>query len=369
MAPGFLKFEECFMERIWGGAQLRHVLDKDVPNDKTIGESWMIADHADHTSVVREGPFSGCTLHQLLEGDRIGLLGVNAAPTRDGRFPLLLKLIDAGEDLSIQVHPDDELAERLGEPDSGKTEMWHILGTEGDSRILLGFQTGVTREAFEKCLLEGGDIAGLMGSFPVRGGESFFVAAGTAHAIGSGALLAEIQQNSNITYRLFDYNRKDNKGRPRELHLEKGLQAIRFHDAQQGPSTPLRIAEGGVTREFLAACRYFAAEKVHLDGWREYAGPCSSFHILLPLEETLTLEEDAGACSLEYGEAALVPAAMPRWRIAGGGAYLDYYVPNLHEDILLPLRRHGYSDNQISQVDGIQKEAASVEHWHENVNL
>lgn len=356
MEPGFLKFDECFMERIWGGDQLRRILGKAVSDGKTIGESWMIADHAEHTSVVCEGPFSGCTLHQLLEGDRIGLLGVNASPTRDGRFPLLLKLIDAGEDLSVQVHPDDKLAERLGEPDAGKTEMWHLLAAEGDCRIVLGLQPGVTRETLEQCLRDGGDVLGLTGSFPVSGGESFFVPAGMVHAIGAGALLAEIQQNSNITYRLFDYNRKDNKGRPRELHLKKGLQAIRFPEAPAGLSAPLRIVESGVIREFLAACRYFAVEKVLPGERREYAGPCSSFHILLSTENTLMLEADSGGCRLPRGEAALVPASMPGWCVVGPGAFLDYYVPNLYEDVIVPLRHSGYVDNQIMLLGGVRGE-------------
>ncbi len=353
MAPGFLKFEECFMERIWGGDQMRRMLNKAVPSGKTIGESWMISDHAAHISVVSEGPLAGRTLHQLLERDSMALLGVNAAPTRDGKFPLLLKLIDAGQDLSVQVHPDDELAYQLGEQDMGKTEMWHVLETEGQCRIMLGLRAGVTREILAKCLRDGGDVIGLMGQLPVRGGESFHVPSGTVHAIGGGVLLAEIQQNSNVTYRLFDYNRRDADGKRRELHLEKGLQAIRFQEALVRPSTALRVVESGATREFLAACRYFAAEKVWPGGRRVYVGPAGSFHILLSLEASLTLEGDTGACRLQRGEAALVPAAMPAWQVVGRGAYLEYYVPDLKEDVIQPLKRHGYADAQILQLGGV----------------
>jgi len=352
MDPGFLKFEECFMERIWGGGQLRRVLGKAVPASKTIGESWVIADHAEHTSVVKEGPLAGWTLHEVLEQDREGLLGVHAVLTHDGRFPLLLKLIDAAQDLSVQVHPDDELARRLGEPDAGKTEMWHLLAAEGACRIVLGLRPNITRELLEQCLRDGGDVLDLMGVFPVTGGESFFVPAGTVHAIGAGALLAEIQQNSNITYRLFDYNRLGKDGRPRELHLEKGLQAARFQETPTGPSTPLRVEEGGVTRAFLAACGYFAAEKVWPNGRRDYTGPAGSFHILLSLEETIVLEGNASTCPVERAEAVLVPASMPGWHVVGQGAYLEYYVPDLNEDVIQPLRRHGYSDAQIRQLGG-----------------
>ena len=193
------------MERIWGGDQMRRMLNKAVPSGKTIGESWMISDHAAHISVVSEGPLAGRTLHQLLERDSMALLGVNAAPTRDGQFPLLLKLIDAGQDLSVQVHPDDELAYQLGEQDMGKTEMWHVLETEGQCRIMLGLRRDVTREALEQCLRDGGDVIGLMGQLPVRGGESFHVPSGTVHAIGGGVLQPAI--NSLITKRVADNER------------------------------------------------------------------------------------------------------------------------------------------------------------------
>lgn len=350
--PGFLKFEETFMDRIWGGNQLKRILGKEIPEDRCIGESWLVSDHAACESVVKEGEYRGRTLRELMELDSAGLLGLNAAPARDGRFPLLLKLIDAGDDLSIQVHPDDEQADQLGEPDVGKTEMWHILGTEGDCRIILGLRSGVSRRMLENRLRDGGDIEELMGRFPVRGGESFFVAAGTAHAIGGGALLAEIQQNSNITYRLFDYNRKDKNGQPRELHLDKGLSVMRFDDAQEDIVTPVRVEAGNVAREFLAACRYFAAEKVFPGGCFSYAGRGKSFHILLSLEETLALENDTGSCTLPRGEAALIPASMSAWQVAGKGAYLDYYVPNLYEDIVAPLRQSGYADSRIARLDG-----------------
>ena len=197
MKPCFLKFEEQYMERIWGGTQLRRVLGKPVPADRVIGESWMIADHPACESVVAEGPCAGRTLRQVMELDAPGLLGANASPTAGGRFPLLLKIIDAAEDLSVQVHPDDEQARTLGERDSGKTEMWHILGAEGPCEIALGFRPGITRDALEACLREGGDAAGLLARFPVRGGESIFVRAGMAHAIGAGARLR--RSNRTVT--------------------------------------------------------------------------------------------------------------------------------------------------------------------------
>jgi len=352
MKPCFLKFEEQYMERIWGGTQLRRVLGKPVPTDRVIGESWMIADHPACESVVAEGPCAGRTLRQVMELDAPGLLGANASPTAGGRFPLLLKIIDAAEDLSVQVHPDDEQARTLGERDSGKTEMWHILGAEGSCEIALGFRPGITRDALEACLREGGDAAGLLARFPVRGGESIFVRAGMAHAIGAGALLAEIQQNSDITYRLFDYNRTDASGSPRELHLEKGLAVTRLTEAPGDFVSPLSFRRGDVQRELLTACRYFAAEKVLLDGPCDYSDPGRSFHILFCVDGALKLEGCEDACEVTRGEVALAPAAMSAWHVSGAGAFLDYYVPDLWEDVILPLRREGYSDAEILALGG-----------------
>ena len=287
-----------------------------------------------------------------METDAPGLLGANASPTAEGRFPLLLKLIDAAKDLSVQVHPDDEQAQRFGERDSGKTEMWHILGAEGSCEIALGFRPGVTRDRLEACLREGGDAADLLARFRVQGGESIFVRAGMAHAIGGGALLAEIQQNSDITYRLFDYNRTDASGNPRELHLEKGLAVTRLGEVCGGSVSPLSFRRGDVQRDLLTACRYFAAEKVLVDGMCGYDGPGRSFHILLSLDQTLRVEGDADPCELKRGEAVLVPASMQAWRVSGTGAFLDYYVPDLWEEVITPLRREGYTDAAILALGG-----------------
>ena len=340
------------MERIWGGTQLRRMLGKPVPADRVIGESWMVADHPACESIIVAGAYAGRTLRHVMEMDAPGLLGANAVTTAEGRFPLLLKLIDAAEDLSVQVHPDDEQARRLGERDTGKTEMWHILGAEGSCEIALGFLSGVTREMLEACLREGGDAAGLLRRFKVQGGESLFVRAGMAHAIGRGALLAEIQQNSNITYRLFDYNRTDATGKPRELHLEKGLAVARLGEVSNGWISPLSFHRGDIPRELLSACRYFAAERVQLHGSCNYSDPGRSFHILFCLRGTMKLEGGEDACEVKWGEAVLVPASMPAWRVSGTGAFLDYYVPDLLEDIILPLRREGYTDMEILALGG-----------------
>ena len=237
MEPGFLKFEECFMERIWGGDQLRRVLGKAVPDGKIIGESWMIADHAEHTSVVKEGPFSGCTLHQLMEKDRIGLLGANAATTGDGRFPLLLKLIDAAEDLSIQVHPDDEQVLKYGTDRFGKTECWYIIDAQKDSELIIGFKQDVTNQDIKNSL-NNGNLLSLLNTVKVYPGQVYLIPSGTVHAIMGKTLLYEIQQTSDTTFRLYDWDRKDKAGSSRQLHVKEALEVS---DKKSYPSYHDRI--------------------------------------------------------------------------------------------------------------------------------
>ena len=347
MQFGILKFRETYMKRIWGGDKLQRVLGRNIHEAGPIGEAWLIADHPTCESVVAEGDHDGHTLRELMETDRDALLGTHAQPTKDGRFPLLLKLIDAGDVLSVQVHPDDACALRLDEQDGGKTEMWHVLEADPESTLISGLSENTTRAAFEAALAAG-DPAPLMRSFPVAAGDSVFVAAGAVHAIGAGMLLAEIQQNSDITYRLFDWNRVDQNGVPRALHLKQGLEAMDFTCDHGGRVAPLRYTTSGTVREVLAACPYFAAERIWVQGRAYFDTRGASFHIILTLDDVVSLVGTDTGCVLNRGEAALVPASVAEWHLEGAGSVLDYYVPGLDMDISMPLRRHGYSEAQIA---------------------
>lgn len=351
MSVGILTFLPVFMERIWGGDKLSAYLGREPDTDARIGEAWLVSDHAACASTVAEGLHAGKTLRQLMEAHGSKLLGDRVSPTPDGRFPLLLKLIDAGDILSVQVHPDDEQAIRLGEPDVGKTEMWHVLEADMGATLTSGLCAGVTQAGFSRRLRQG-DVAPLLRRFAVAPGDSVFVAAGTIHAIGAGILLAEIQQNSDITYRLFDWNRVGADGQPRELHIDKALAVLDFSAAHGGRVAPLRYTEGTVVREVLSACRYFAAEKVSLHGEADFNTGGTSFHIVLSLEAPLTLRTENNACELRPGAAALIPGAAGAWQAVGRGTFLDYYVPYLPTDIIEVLRRHGYADEQIALLGG-----------------
>ena len=186
-----LRFEEKYFERLWGGDKLKSLFDKDVPEGKPIGEAWLIADHRVHESIIAEGPHQGKTLRQLLETDPERILGTRPQLTFQGRFPLLLKILDAHEVLSVQVHPDDAYARHLGEDDVGKTEMWHVLQADANSELICGLAPSVTPEAFTRAVADG-SIEDLMVRLPAREGMSVFVPAGMVHAAGRGVVLVEI---------------------------------------------------------------------------------------------------------------------------------------------------------------------------------
>ncbi len=241
-------FEPLFMERLWGGRRLETLFGKHLPATARIGESWEVVDREDAQSVVHEGPLQGLTLHELWTDHRAAIFGpdVPDAP----RFPLLFKLLDAQDRLSVQVHPRPDNAALLGgEP---KTEMWYILDALLDSDLYAGLKRGVTRADFELALREG-RAAELIHHFPIKAGDSIFIPSGRIHAIGTGNVIFEVQQNSDTTYRVFDWNRLGLDGQPRALHIDESLQSIDFNDFEPAV-TPLG-------RELLADCEFFHVEK------------------------------------------------------------------------------------------------------------
>jgi mannose-6-phosphate isomerase len=237
------------MERVWGGSRLAEMPGKDAPAGAPIGESWELVDRPDAQSVVARGPFIGTTLHDLWTVFRKDVFGT-AVPDSP-RFPLLAKILDAQETLSVQVHPPARLAEELkGEP---KTEMWYLLDAARDAELFAGFRRGTTRADFEQALAKG-NVADLLHRVPVRAGDAMFIPSGRCHAIGAGCLIVEIQQNSDTTYRVFDWNRTGLDGKPRALHVAESLASIDFEDHEPA------LAKSGT--ETVASCAEF-----HVEHW------------------------------------------------------------------------------------------------------
>lgn len=318
---GLLTFHEQYFERIWGGQRLRTLFGKPIPPDKPIGEAWLVSDHPSAVSVVKQGPHAGRTLHDLVEQDADALLGSASKLTPHGRFPLLLKLLDSTDVLSVQVHPDDATAARLGEPDVGKTEMWHILHADAGAKIICGTVPGTTPDAFKEAISVGRLEEHLV-SVEVHAGDSIMVDAGTVHAIGAGIVLAEIQQNSDLTYRLYDWNRVDSGGKPRALHIEKGLIATNFQLEPQilrGVSSKKEIP----FRRSLVSGRYFSVELLHLSGGVEI-DHSERFSIVLPVDDECTVSNETERTVLSVGDPVLVPACSENFTIEGRGRALLY---------------------------------------------
>lgn len=221
-----LVFNPIYQERVWGGRGLETSLQRDLPPDRPIGESWEIVDRPEANSVVGRGRRQGQTLAELRASDCAALMGPRWDPARP--FPILVKWLDCRERLSLQVHPPAEVAPRLGgEP---KTESWYVVEATSEAALLAGLRKGVTREQFEKTLKAGGDLEALVTRLPSRAGDALFVRSGRLHAIDAGNLILEIQQNSDTTYRVFDWNRTGLDGQPRQLHIEESMASIDFED-------------------------------------------------------------------------------------------------------------------------------------------
>jgi mannose-6-phosphate isomerase len=287
-----LTFEPIFMERIWGGRKLVELFGKKLPPNTRIGESWEIVDRPEAQSIVKEGPLKGKTLHELWSQHRKEVFGdLPPAP----RFPLLIKLLDAQEKLSLQVHPPEKIAAKLGgEP---KTECWYVASAEPGADLFVGFKESINREQFEKSL-RAGSAADHVHTIHVQQGDAMFLPAGRFHAVGAGNVLVEIQQNSDTTYRVFDWNRVDEKtGKPRQLHVDQALESIDFNDV-----APRLIEPKG---ELLVKHELFELQKWHLDSPRKVT-PRGQFAIVCCLTGSVSCAD----VDLRPGEFFLVPASL-----------------------------------------------------------
>ena len=309
-----LRFEPILKRLIWGGRRLSDVLGKRIGPETDYAESWEVADHRDDVSRVVGGPWAGLGLRDLLRSRGPEVLGPAIGPR--AQFPLLVKCIDARQVLSVQVHPDDELGRQLAD-DNGKTEAWVILDAEPGSLIYAGLKAGVTRADFQEAIASGA-VEPTLHRFPARAGDCILIPAGTVHAIGAGVLLAEVQQMSDATFRVHDWGRVGDDGRPRTLHLEEALASIDF---QAGPVGPVSVEPepiAGGTRERLAACEYFVLERLRLDGTAR-VGSAGRFTILLGLGGEAEVRHDGSAYPLAFGQTLLLPAAIGAREVAPRG--------------------------------------------------
>lgn len=321
---GPLEFTPLLKRIRWGGTRLGRVLGKPIGDASDAAESWEIVDHGDDQSVVLRGPHAGTTLHRLVREHGPALLGRNANLSQ---FPLLIKFLDATDRLSLQVHPNDDQVRAKHNRANGKTEAWVIIDAEPGSRIFAGLKPGVERAKLAEALKRG-DAENLLHSFPACRGDCIYLPAGTVHAIGEGILLAEIQQSSDITYRLFDWGRTGSDGKPRELHVAQGLECTDFERGPVNPVVPLQISSAPHLIEELVRCDHFVIRR-HALSTAATLERENRFHILMVISGEGRLEYGDETLPLTRGRSVLIPAVAPRIRIASRGeiSLLDTYLP------------------------------------------
>jgi mannose-6-phosphate isomerase len=302
-------FAPIFKDRIWGGRELERLYGKNIPHDKPIGEAWEISDRPGDASVIANGPLAGKSLRWLMENHAGEILG-DAKPAAQGRFPLLCKILDAREKLSLQVHPPaSKAAELKGEP---KTEMWFIADAAPGASLYVGLKAGVTRAEFEKKIADG-SVAECFHRIPVKAGDTMFLPSGRVHAIGDGLVIFEIQQNSDTTYRVFDWNRVGLDGKPRELHIAESLASIDFNDfAPKLVPAFYRQAPQFKFRQLVEDPLFNVQEMVF-----ENAGalkPAGQFlRIIAVVKGAATIHDAQSGISIELkpGQFGLIPACVP----------------------------------------------------------
>ena len=320
-----------FVERIWGARDLRPLFSKKIPKkDHPIGEVWMTGDDCEFAT----GEFAGRKLGEVWPALSSEWTGTSLSGLP--RIPLLVKFIFPKEKLSVQVHPGDDYARRneAAAGGVGKTEMWYVVSARPRASVRVGLRPEVTRESFAAAIAKGG-VEKLLRAIPLHPGEAVFVPAGTAHTICPGLVLCEIQQHSDITYRVFDYNRLGPDGKPRELHLQKALEVIDFGGSATtggGLCDPVRVRCGEVTETFYAACRYFAAECWEFRERIDAAASPEHFELLIVLKGRGRIQFTGGAESFGPADVWFMPAALGAYRLAPTfpAMLLRAYVPNLN---------------------------------------
>lgn len=310
-----MKLQPPLKDYLWGGNRLKNEYGKTAAFEK-VAESWELSCHKDGSSVIANGEYRGMPLPEWIEKQGRGVLGKNGEAF--SHFPVLVKLIDAADNLSVQVHPNDEYALQA-EGEYGKTEMWYVVDCEPGAKLLYGFRREVSKEELRR-RIEENTLLEVVNSVEVHPGDVFFIEAGTLHAIGAGILIAEIQQNSNTTYRIYDYGRLGKDGQPRELHIGKALEVVRRvpPERKPGPQGAPRIADG-YTDTLLSSCECFTARLLAVDSRAELTADTDTFHSLLCLEGKLVLRSNWGDMPVEKGDSIFLQAGYGEYVLEGAG--------------------------------------------------
>jgi mannose-6-phosphate isomerase len=301
-----LTFQPRFKERVWGGRELERLYGKNLPPDRPIGESWEISDRPGDASIVANGPLAGTNLRWLMENHGAEILG-GAKPAAEGRFPLLCKILDAREKLSLQVHPPAAKARELrGEP---KTEIWFVADAAAGACLYAGLKPGTTRQRFEEKIADG-TVADCFHRLPVKAGDTMFLPSGRVHAIGDGLVIFEIQQNSDTTYRVFDWNRMGLDGKPRDLHVAQSLASIDFNDFEPKLVDSQFVTDGAIQKRSLAADPLFNMEAWELDSAAAGSLKPNRLQVVAVTGGAVEVRGNGTLLNLTTGHFCLIPASL-----------------------------------------------------------
>lgn len=314
-----LQFAPILKERIWGGTKLGTILNKPIFSDRT-GESWEISTVDGDVSIVANGDFAGMSLNELIDAAPEAILGTEVYKRFGKQFPLLFKYLDAREDLSIQVHPNDELAKKRHNS-FGKTEMWYVLQADEDSRIIVGFkEKSNANEYLEN--LKNKTLLSILDDVKVDEGDVFFLETGTVHAIGAGLVIAEIQQTSDITYRLYDFDRVDADGNQRELHIDLALDAINYNKVNTHKKYNSVLNQSNS----VVDCPYFTTNFLPLDGAISVNKTGNSFTVFMCVDGSFELESEGVKYQYKKGDTLLIPAFLKTFVLNGKASILEIYI-------------------------------------------
>lgn len=314
-----LQFNPILKERIWGGTKLKTEFDKPITSETT-GESWELSTVKGDVSIVANGAFIGQSLNEIVEKYPNEILGTKVHEKFGKQFPLLFKFLDAREDLSIQVHPNDELAKKRHNS-FGKTEMWYVMHAEPGARLILGFNQKSSPAEFMKNL-DQKTLPSILNQVPVKKGDVFLLETGTIHAIGAGIVVAEIQQTSDITYRVYDWDRVDANGKSRELHLDLAIDAINY-DVTHSQKHYARAIN---TSNPMVDCPYFTTDFLPLDGVVKINKAGDTFTVYMCVEGSFALETPTGKFNYKTGDTVLIPAGLKSFSLQGTASVLEIYI-------------------------------------------
>ena len=314
-----LQFTPIFKDRIWGGTKLKTELNKEIPNDMT-GESWEISAVEDNVSIVSNGFYKGKSLSEIIQQFPSEILGTDIFEKFGAEFPLLFKYLDAKQDLSIQVHPDDEMAKKYHNS-FGKTEMWYVVQADEKARIIVGFKKQSSKNEFLKNI-ENKTVLDVLDSKIAKNGDVFFLETGTVHAIGAGLVIAEIQQTSDVTYRIYDFDRKDSNGNYRELHNELAQNAINYKKFEAQIDYKKIPNQSNLT----VNCQYFTTNYLPLDGKIIVKEKTNHFTVYMCVEGNFEIMLNNKIYAYQKGDTILIPAKINTIEMSGKATLLEIFI-------------------------------------------